>query len=237
MGTSTSYRSPPTPRWNAVLAAYRAALSVQRTTSELFNAATVDGWLDHLQGGSLLYYAQQVESLHEALPDRLRVADTAPVGLHNIIHNTRSEALAEFGGDPSLAIGDRAFARLLLQLVHTERPFSDTAASEAANAWIQNRPANVGTLLSHFLSEVLRELILHVTIRDLAGLVGQVFPDPMKARDLSRRLADEAASLVTDDDFIQPLAETPGREAWSLWPVVMDQAFERGRALLGNGRA
>lgn len=236
MGTSTSHRSPPTPRWNAVLAAYRASLGVERTTSELFNAATVDGWLVNLQEGPLIHYAREVEALYEYLPARMENEEASFRGVQWIIERTRSEALDEFGGDLTLAIGDRAFARLLLLNLQTDRPFADLSAADAAKTWIGNRPESAAILISGFLREVLRELVLHITIRDLAGLVGSVFESPAEARRLSRSLADKAAELARDDDFLVPLVDRPQLRPWQLWPRAMDRAFERGRALLGNGR-
>lgn len=237
MGTSTSYRSPPTPRWNAVLASYRANLGVARITSELFNAATVEGWLAHFQDGPLLHYARTVESLYHDLPGRLRFADTGSVGLHSIVDATRSEALAEFGGDLSLAIGDRAFARVLMRQVEAGGLQATTPIGEVSNSWIKNRPSKPASLVRQFLSEVLREFVLHVTIRDLPSLIGQAFDNPSEARGLSRELADKAATLVTDEDFVDRMASDPSSPAWLVWTEVMDQAFHRGRALLGNDLA
>jgi hypothetical protein len=237
MGTSTSYRSPPTTRWNAVLASYRANLGVSRITSELFNAATVEGWLDHFQDGPLLHYARAVETLYYDLPDRLRLSQSGPRGLHSIVDATRSEALAEFGGDLSLAIGDRAFARVLMRQVREGGLQVTTPIGEVADGWLKNRPSEPASLVRQFLSEVLREFVLHVTIRDLPSLVGQVFDDPSEARSLSRELAGKAAALVSDEDFIDRIATDPSIKASSVWPEVMDEAFHRGRALLGNDLA
>ncbi len=69
MGTSTSYRAPPTPRWNAFIAALTSGAPLDRLRSELFNAG--NEWELALAAPAIASYAITVNELYEGFPSRL----------------------------------------------------------------------------------------------------------------------------------------------------------------------
>jgi hypothetical protein len=235
MGTSTSYRSPPTPRWKAVQASYRTSASLERTTSELFNAADAEGWQSILQGGATRLYAREILALHDGLPAQFQEAETAARGAQAIIDDARIRALDQFGGDAGVAIAERAFARLLIAMLQTDIPLAQASGAEAARAWSRLRPSSGGPLVARYLSEVLRQLVLHLANRDLPAHVGTTYTSAAEARVLSRRLAERAASLVADDEF--PRIDGDEAVIEDTWPEAVARAFSRGRSLLGGAGA
>lgn len=235
MGTSTSYRSPPTPRWNAVQASYRTGASLERTTSELFNAADAEGWQSVLQGNAPRLYARELLVLHHELPAQLREAETAAAGTQAIIDDVRNRALDEFGGDAAVAIAERAFARLLVAMFQDDVPLAHASGADAARAWGRLRPSSSRLLIARYLSEVLRQLVLYLANRDLAAHVGTTFESVAEARALSRRLGERAAGLVADEEF--PRLDVDEAVVENTWPQAVARAFSRGRSLLGEAGA
>jgi hypothetical protein len=233
MGTSASYRSPPTPRWNAVLASYRSGAPLERMTSELFNAAGgAGGWQAVLQGEAVRLYAHRVLSLYDELPVLLRDSESATGGIQTAIDSLRGATLAR-RDQAGVAIGERALARLLIATVQRSTSLVDASGEEAAQAWTANRPRSKEALLSRYLGEVLRQLCLHLASRDLAGLLGTTFAHAAEASALSRDLGDRAAALVADDQFGPATVEGDTIPA-AAWSKAVEQAFARGRILPGR---
>ena len=69
MGTSRSFRSPPVPRWNAVIAHIANDEPHELIRAELFNAGVLDGWSEELGRPGVAHLVAALVSAHGHLAE------------------------------------------------------------------------------------------------------------------------------------------------------------------------
>lgn len=209
MGTSTTHRSPNTPRWRIVSGLYDApATGVDRLLAEVFNAA--EGYPAGLADSATL---ARVESL------------------------LQGAAGGEWRGDPDAALGVareaiRAAQATALGAGHTS--FYGDLADRAIHATFlraARQPEAIDTpnrAIGTFLGNLLGIAIDHVISRDLsAHLGGGRLSTATDSLALRRDLAQRAQSVASDarvSDALAAAAAAP-RERW---PAAVSLAWGVG---------
>jgi hypothetical protein len=223
MGTSISFRSPPTARWEAFGRAMQLGLPLERVRAALFLAAE-DEWRQELSIPAFGAYVDALIEAHSALPDRLRAADVPSAVIQSVVTDARHVADDE-AGSAATALAERALERTLLSVARTDRPLALLGGAEAADAWEANRGAPE-TLARHFLGELLGQFARHAAARDLPALVGSKGVRGLTAsRQVTEALGDEASRIA----LLVPLPTGGVEEFASRWASVVDAAFAEGR--------
>jgi hypothetical protein len=228
MGTSTSFRAPPVPRWQAFTTALEKGLSLERVRSELFNAGTE--WEQALATPPVAAFAVALVQAGDVLPDRLITADRPEHVLRAYVGEARAASLRE-GGTPVLALAERAFAAFLTQQAAVESPLS-TRSAEATAADLGSALAEPGAAVMGYLGELLAQYARHVVFREAGRLTES--PTAIRVADarlIARRLAAQAHELSRQ---IPALHADPDavREGWA---GLVRKAFQQGRRLPRDG--
>ena len=232
MGTSSSYRAPPTPRWNAFLAALSSGSSIDRIRSELFNAG--DEWEEALASPAIASYAATLLRLFDELPARFTESQRPDLGLVAIAADARAASEAA-GFSPGVAVAERALLRMVIAGVNGVHD-SGTPAETIAHSWESSRGSDPNSLVARFVGELVSQFARHVVDREAGRLATekllQVDADvPVHrpvARDISAALA-MAAEEVAHSVAIEYLA-TNRLDADS-WATLLHRTFDRGRTL------
>jgi hypothetical protein len=223
MGTSTSYRSPMTPRWSAFASALVGNESVDRIRSELFNAG--NEWRDALAAPAVASFATTVESLHAGLAERLESVQSATALVRLVLAEART-ASHEAGFSPAAPVAERALARWLLGSLG-----GADAPAAAAEQWAANRGATTGEAVTRYLGEVLAQFARHVVDRE-AGHLAERDVGAAASATLSAELATAANTLAV---VAGRVGDTDERAA-TRWNRMIAAAFEAGGALPGRPR-
>jgi hypothetical protein len=225
MGTSRTFRSPSTPRWQALNAAYDAQLPLERLRVLVF-AAGEETWAQALADPAI---AASVQTLTDAFGDldaRIEAAGRVDSAIGDVVRDARS-ALAEQGFTPAAAVVERALRVVLVETVQGDAgSLADVSATQAADAWRANRGSEPGQLVQRMLGEVLGQYARHVVTRDAHRLVGgDAAPTVGDARRLSRDVADRVSAVA---DRVDVAGVAPSRLA-AAWPGLVAAAFSEGK--------
>jgi hypothetical protein len=195
VGTSISNRSPETPRWRAVQAAYVRGLPLERVAREVLRAA--EEWKSALTSDAIATYVDAVGEAYAGFEQRLRGGESPAVAIQRVIDETRRTALATHADVSAVAVAERAFQRTLLRTARGPEPLIDTSPSEAAAAWAANRGHSHADLVGRFVSDLATQFAEHVIARDTSALVGhERLPTTGAARELGDRVSAEIGAAA-----------------------------------------
>ncbi len=216
MGTSTSFRSPRRARWSAFVASAVGEQPLDRIRSELFNAG--DEWEQALSSAAVSTYATTVARLFESLDSDVVTASPA-AAVATALRDARDAASQETFS-PALPVADRAFHRLILQLVPV-----NTLPGETQREFEEARgPAD---LVARYSAEVFAEYARHAVDRE-AGRLIQADQRLAASAELSRSLADLAGDIGRNAAAAEL---SDAAETGESWPRIVARGFARGRVL------
>ena len=224
MGTSSSFSSPRTQRWNVFNRALDAQLPVERLRASLFLAGE-DAWREALDAPELARFADAVIAAHETLGDRFASAERPAAVISDVVTEARA-ALFEEAYSPALPVAERALRAVILHTAQGDQPVADATGPEAAEAWAKNR-GDPASLLQRFVGELFGQWVAHVMARDTPRLV-----DPEHGltnadiRELCRAVSAEAAAIA-----LETANSASTQEIGSQWHDLIDSIFARGRVL------
>jgi hypothetical protein len=224
MGTSTSFRAPSVPRWQAFVVALQKQLPLERVRSELFNAG--EEWENALAGSGVGAFAAAIAQAWESFPDRLQAQERPEAAILALASEAR-RATAHEEATAALALAERAFTATLTRAASGDEPLSSRTAASAVEEFTLFRTAP-GHLVGAYVQELLGQYARYVASRETGTLTEG--PSPMRIgeiRPLIRRLAESAES--TAESITDP-GETPD-EVKSRWDSVIRDVFARGRTL------
>jgi hypothetical protein len=224
MGTSVSFRSPNTPRWQAFRGALETHESVDRVRSELFNAGA--SWGEDFSNQAIAPFVHGLVHAYDTLEDELGRAVRPEVPVLSIVREARSQAIAA-GAPASVAIAERALARTLLGALRQDVPIAESTSQGALETWRANRGRTVAALAQRYLAEVARQFAMHAVSREAAT----TFPRSQNVgavRELSRTIGDAAATFATDVRFDEGELRQSPHQAWS---AAVRSVFSAGREL------
>lgn len=223
MGTSTSYRAPSRPRWQAFVTALTEGQSLERVRSELFNAGSE--WREALADPAVASYAQSIADLYGSLEARL--LDTSEVGAAVAAALTEARAASrDAGSSPASAFAERAFAAVVIRGVDGITSGPD-AVADAVGAWSDRRGGDPSALVGEYLGEVLAQFSRHAVDREAGRLaLRQVGVEASAA--LSDSLAQAAAVIGAS---AAGELESIGRSVREAWADAVSRAFDLGREL------
>ena len=232
MGTSSSYRAPATPRWNAFLAALSSGdSSIDRIRSELFNAG--DEWEAALASPAVASYAKTLLRLFDELPARFAESQRPDLGIVAIAAEARAASETE-GFSPAVAVAERALLRILIAGVNGVQ--DGTPAETIAHTWERSRGSDSNDLLARFVAELVGQFARHVVDREAGRLATQKLQNvdndvrlhqPVAAN-ISATLA-MAAEEVAHSVAIEHL--TKSQLNADSWATLLHRTFDRGRTL------
>lgn len=231
MGTSTSRRSPRTPRFSAFVAALGGSAGPERAVTELYQAAATT-WRAEVAGAAVLPFVAAALDAHGTLAERLATSDPA-AAVADLVRRARNEAVHASGGSLAVAIGERALSRLLVETIAGDAGLSHTSREDAATLWAQRR-GDVADFGRQMAGQVMRQLALHIASRDVPQFVGTEGRTASSARELVRKVADGAAAAAVDAARGSALRRD---SLASDWEAVVGAAFRRGRQLPGAADA
>jgi hypothetical protein len=228
MGTSRSFRSPDTPRWNAVIAHIANDEPRAQIRAELFNAGTLDGWATELGRPAISVYVEGLVEAHSALGSLLRESALPEHAIEELVARTRERALREEAA-PALAIAERALTRTLLKTARADRPLAETRPQDAGETFEAAR-GSPAELVRRFLGEVMHQYTCHVVARDAGQIVGRgEISGAREARALERGLAEDAMRVAERVSVTGSEGELPSR-----WASIVADAFREGAARPGS---
>lgn len=230
MGTSRSFRSPATPRWQSVLAQIVNAEPAEQVRAELFNAGRLDGWDSVLGAGAIAgAFVEALVNAHGTLGARLR-AEGAELAIAQVAAGAREQALRAEGA-PGVALAERALQRTLLRAARPE-PTATGAGAEAAAEAFERARGSPAQLVQSYLGDVLHQYTCHVVARDAGRLIGRgEIGGARDVRALERALAEDARRVAERVVVAGAPAELPAR-----WPVLVRKAFSEAAARPGGAR-
>lgn len=224
MGTSVSFRSPNTPRWQALRTSLETSESFDRIRSELFNAG--ESWGEEFAHAAIAPFVAGLLRAYDTLAETLGQVDRPERAVLPIVREARAEAIAA-GAPASLAIAERALMRTLVEAMRADAPLSEISSADAARAWEVNRGPSAAAFAQRYLGEVLRQFALHTVSRDAASVFRRT-QDAGASRDFARAVSDTAAAVAGSAQFDeQELRQQPARA----WAVAVQSAFSTGRKL------
>ena len=224
MGTSSSYRAPSTPRWNAFLAALTSGAAPDRLRSELFNAG--NEWEEGLAVPAIAQYAATLTELYESLPDLLVGSGQIASTIVEIATNAR-RASEDVGFSPVLQVADRALIRLLIRGVNGPESIAESDRAAVDN-WIQRRGESPVELVSRFARELIAEYTRHVVEREAGRLIRE--KPQQHGSDIAISLAEAAGQIALTAARDQgDTSSTPDG-----WASLIHRAFSDGRILQPN---
>jgi hypothetical protein len=224
MGTSTSFRAPPVPTWQAFTTALDTGMPLERVRSELFNAGSE--WENELATPAVTAFAVAVVQAGNILPERLAAADRPEHALREYVAEARA-ASQLVGGTPALALAERAFAALLTRCATAEHSLA-TQSSEAAATHVRAALADASAAVVAYLGELLAQYARHAVSREAGRLTeGPTGIGVGAARQTARRLAAQSEQISRR--VAPPRGEPDAIRA--AWPSLVHEAFREGRRL------
>lgn len=224
MGTSTSFRAPPVPRWQAFTTALQMNLSLERVRSELFNAGRE--WEAAIASPAVAEFAAALVEAVSVLPDQLATADRPERVLQAYVAATRA-ASAEVEATAALPLAERAFTAVLIRSAAGTESLSTRSAEDAAQH-LRASLSDRESVVTSYLGEVLGQYARHVTAREIGRMTEG--PKPVSvatARHVTRRLAAAAEEVGLS---IRP-AVADAATVRGTWSSLVHAAFGRGREL------
>jgi hypothetical protein len=224
VGTSVSFRSPNTPRWQALRGSLETSESLERIRSELFNAG--ESWSQEFADDAITPFVRGVVRAFDSLGEALTQAERPERALLPIVREARFAAIAA-GAPASVAIAERALIQTLVMAMRRDAPLAETTSAEAAEAWRENRGLSAAALAQRYLTEVVRQFALHAVSRDAAAVFRRM-EDAGALREFARSVGETAAAVAdsaTFDDY--ELRQSPARA----WRNAVQTVFRAGREL------
>jgi hypothetical protein len=230
VGTSTSYRSPAVPRWQAFVGALENRLPIPRIRSELFNAGSE--WEEALGSPGVAAYAATISQAHDHLESALRSDASVADVLADLADDARRASSVE-QSSAAEAVAERALLALLIRtLSGGEQSLSELGSEAAADRWRAARPETAEAFLSDFIGEVLAQYARHAVARESGRLaLGPARLGASESRELTRLLASEAYAVGV---AISPTDAAPERLRRD-WADLVAKAFAAGRRLPRDG--
>jgi hypothetical protein len=228
VGTSTSHRSPSTPRWRPVAVGLAEGLPSDRIRSEIFNAG--DDWVGQFTSPAVAAYVETLLESHSLLGESLRSSERPEYAIAALVSDARTRALDLSGGEvAAVAIAERAFSQVVTALVRSDRALADSTPDQAADAWERQRGAVPSDLLRPFLGRVLGQFAAHVVSRDIGEATGgEVIRTSRDAREVTAKVAASAAAIAET----LPISPTSSSADW---PAAVRLAFRRAARLPERG--
>lgn len=235
MGTSTSFRSPAVPRWQAFASALRADVSVERLRSELFNAGAE--WESALGDDAVASFAVQVMLSFDSLPVRLRQAERPELAILDVVADARRQSAETGSASAALPLAERALAGSLMRAVSGDESLARLSAQEAAERFERHR-GEPGELLGSFVGELLSQYARHVTAREMGAMTESRGAKAHEVPGLSiSQSKQRIRSLAAEAESVGRLIGDPPPSADALrgrWAALVSDAFARGRVLPGS---
>lgn len=224
MGTSTSFRAPLVPRWQAFTTALQRELPLERVRSELFNAGR--DWEAAIASPAVAAFAIALVEAGDILPDRLSGTERPERVLQAYVAATRA-ASARSEPTAALPLAERALTALLLRSAAGNAPLSAQSPEDAAER-LRASLSHRDTVVASYLGEVLSQYARYVTAREIGHLTeGPEGVSVASARQTTRRLA--AAAEEVGRTVRPTVADASSvRDTWS---TLVREAFGRGREL------
>lgn len=230
MGTSSSYRSPDTPRWHVFNRALDGQLPLERLRVTLFLAGEAE-WRDALRAPALANFAEALVEAHSSLGERLADAERPASVIAAVVNEARS-ALFDEGYSSALPVAERAMRTVLVQNAQDVVPLADANGEQASEAWKRNR-GDPSTLVRHYVGELFGQWSAHVLARDTARLSGpEGSRNVADVRELTQTVSQQVAALA---DSVT--AELPTKDIGSYWADMVGAVFDRGRQLEHPGES
>ena len=224
MGTSVSFRSPNTPRWQALRGSLETSESLERIRSELFNAG--ESWADEFADAAIAPFLRALLRAYDTMADAVSGVERPEWAILSIVREARSESIAA-GAPASLAIAERALMRTLVDAMRGNSPLSASSAGEAASAWQANRGASAAGLAQRYLAEVVQQFALHAVSREAAAVFRRT-GDAGASRELAQSVGETAAEAARSARFEDgELREEPARA----WAAAVRAVFSVGQRL------
>jgi len=232
MGTSTSFRSPHVPRWQAFATALRSDVSLARLRSELFNAGVE--WESALADDSVASFAIEMMLSFETFPVRLRETNRPETAILDVVADAHRASSETGAASPALPLAERALIGALMRAVSGDLGLAQMSAKEAASRFERQR-GEPAELLGSFVGELLSQYARHVTAREMGAMSASRTSKGEEVRGLSiseskrvaRSLAAEAESVGRRIGDIPPSVDAVrGR-----WAALIGEAFALGREL------
>lgn len=225
MGTSTSFRAPRTPRWQAFTAALQAGSSLERIRSELFNAGSE--WENALAMPAIAELAVSFVAAGETLPTQLFDAARPEWALQAYATEARESGVRESGFSPALPLAERALRSVLTRSAGGSTGLSDQSIASLVSH-LESALASPTQAATDFLGELLVQYTRHVVSRETGRLTEGVRPTKVSsAQETTQRLASLARELASSVTW--PLEDAAGVRG--AWEQAVRQAFRDGRKL------
>jgi hypothetical protein len=225
VGTSSSYRSPQTPRWRAFNRALDAGLPLERVSVQLFLAGEVE-WRSALDNPALATFAETLVDAHAGLSEQLAAAKRPAPVISAFLRQARA-ALFEEDFSVALPVAERAMRTVLMQTLQSTTPLAETTGRQAAEAWERNRGAPE-ELVHRFVGQLFGHWAAHVAARDTARLVDFEGPHTSAIGKLNAELSSHVSRVAEDAVQRDQLAAS---DLGGTWQQVVDAVFEAGRRL------
>jgi hypothetical protein len=183
---------------------------------ELYNAAGAD-WQQQIEGPVCAAFALAALEGPRVIADRVRLGGDGAVEVQRYAAETRIRILTEIDANGVVPIAERALARLLM-------PAADPRAFEPPH----DAARATGDWGRQYLAEVMRQLALHLTARDVVAQVGSVHETANGARRRCREVASKAAAVALAGTVRIDPESLPGS-----WSSAVAETFRRGRTATG----
>lgn len=225
MGTSSSYRSPHTPRWRAFNRALDLGLPLERLSVQLFLAGEPD-WRPALDNPALAAFVESLLDAHARLSEDLAAAERpAPVIAARVSDARR--ALFDEDFSAVLPVAERALRVVLVQTLQSATPLADATGAEAAEAWERNR-GTPEDLVQRYVGQVFGQWAEHVAARDTARLVDFEGRDTATIRRLTASLSRHVSEVA---EHAVPRDRLGMTDVSRVWREIVDAVFDAGRRL------
>ena len=222
MGTSVSFRSPSTPRWQAFRAALESSESLERTRAELFSAGA--SWSEEIASDALGPFVRGVITAYDNLGASLAETSRPEQAVVALVGEARKEVVA--GGAPAaLAIAERALQQTLIAALRADSPLAETSSQQAAERWEASRGDSAAAFAVLYLAEVVRQFAQHAASREAAAIFKQT-DDVGRTREVTRELGRSAAELARSVEINDRELRSAPEESWA---NAVRSVFSSGR--------
>jgi hypothetical protein len=221
MGTSTSYRAPNRPKWNAFNAALSGEEEPRRVASEMFNAG--EEWELALSSPAIAVFAEAAAGLPDALVTRLREGEVPAAVVRGIADDTTAASL-DAGFSPALAMAQRSFVRLLLGILGGI-PDEGTQLDRSS----VDRDTRPGALSADYLSELTVQFARHAIDRESGRLAARQANWTSGSQQLLADRVSGVAGTMAHSVALESFGvSVPTSSSWS---AAVRRVFEIGRQL------
>jgi hypothetical protein len=235
MGTSTSFRAPAVPRWQAFTAAFASEAVDDRVRSELFNAG--GEWEQALAAPAVAEFAVAFARASQVLPRRLAQAERPEEVVRAFVAEARAASAAQ-GGSAAVAMAERAFAAALSRSIGSGKmPLAEQSTAGAAQQLREARTTPSDAAVS-YLREVVAQYARYVGAREMGLLLeGRERPvselpvrEGANVRAAQQRVRALARLAEDVTDRVPPPRGDP-EAVRAQWSEMVHQTFRHGREL------